>query len=403
MSETDPWAVASAPAHDQSGDQYPETPAARPATDRIPRWIAMTCFGVIVVLNITWAIQPMGTPATDPLLSAQHEFDFPGVLADNSVFFLSSLMCVVLLALPRTRAFATGFGIGFSALWFFTVFIELRVPHGDDDHTALSAWSVTLSQALALPALICLVWTVLREARPAPVQPPALRLRRQRRVVLLLGLVAAAVWIVGRELAWARLNDPLALAAGLSPTTGSTCCTFSHVTGYQKADLISDAVALLILVVIAATGRSAYRGAGILAGLVIKPLGLLLVVVVQVLFPLQYLGGLQNPAFSGVPTDDIGGFLDTYSPLIGFWLVLFAVCLLAFTGPLLAVTGRRDRRARLRTYPALTPYGAPVPVEQLTDTADTTENTENTENTVNAENTDPETGHETDGPVAAEQ
>jgi hypothetical protein len=359
MTDADPWAVASSAAHDPEIEQYPNAPATQQTRGRIPRWIALACFAAIAALNVVWALQPYGGSDgfAEQAFGQQHEYDFPGILAENATFFLASLVCVVLLALRRTRSFATGFGIGFCALWFATVFMELRIPHADPLLTTLGQWCIVLSQALALPALICLVSAVLREKEPPPAQRPAGSLRAQRRIVLLVGVVAAAAWIIGVELAWVRTNLSLLLDPGTDPgsAANTTCCSFSQATGYHKIDLICGAVMLLLLVVGAAVGRSTERGAAILAGLLVQPLTLLLVVAVQVLFPLEYLLGLQNPLFGqGLPIDYSAGV--TYSPLIGYWLALAGFVLLACAMAARAVAGRRGQ-ARYGIHPVPAPLG----------------------------------------------
>ena len=360
MSNIDPWARTNTPA--AGSPDFPfdprwgvPVPPIQKARTRISTWLAASFFAAVFVLNVIWLFQPVyqGDPSYLEASGPLYEFDFPGITAENGSFLLAGGACAVLLAFSRTRGFATGFGIGFAGLWFATVFLGLRVPHGNAEATGLSEWCVAASQALALPALVFLLWSVRRQGKSAPPQAAvpqtavpsasARRLPAGRGSVLALGLIAAVAWGVGEALAWVAIVGPTGLPNAPDAGVRTTCCSFNQNNGFGKADMICGAVAFVALAVLAAAGRNATRSTGILYGMLIVPLGQLVIMVFQVCFPLEYEFSLQNQILHG-PLPINSDVVDNYSPVLGFWVALAAFFILIAAATTLAVLARRGKR-----------------------------------------------------------
>lgn len=366
MSIADPWAVSGGTDSDVPAEALPQNLITPQIRGRIQSWLAVLCFAGVAVLNVVWALQPYGSRLAVDVYGHQHEYDFPGPVAENSVFFLAAVATAVLLAVPRTRAFATSFGIGFSMLWFATDFMELRIPKTNPLVSALAQVGVYGSNALALPVLILLLWAArsrAKAAREAQLAAPAVapapdRERRARwSVALVLGLVGAAASIVGTAMSWVRTTMPADPFESGSKATSRTCCSFSQLTGYGRIDMVCGSVALLLLTVIATTmagrrfGLSAY---GLLAGALPVLLSPLTVVAAQVWFPLESEFGMQNPILFTIRlTDSPDSFVLKYAPVLGLWPALAGFVLLIVVTVHLAT--RRARAVEPAVNPAINP------------------------------------------------
>ena len=79
---------------------------------RVARWLAIGFLVADAALNVVLALQPYNTSVP----SDQHYFDAMTSMPDVVNFFVGALVCAALLAAPRTRNFAVGFGLGFCGL-----------------------------------------------------------------------------------------------------------------------------------------------------------------------------------------------------------------------------------------------------------------------------------------------
>lgn len=345
MSSADPWAVAgptNAPV-----ETYAESGEAPRIRGRVPLWVAGSCFVGIAALLVIWALQPYGDFAMQLSFGHEHIYDFPLDLADYGEIFLGAVTCAALLAVPRTRAFATGFGIGLSSLCFATKISFLRIPKPNPLLTPLDQWCLFAAEALALPTLICLLLFARTQARasgPRAVAPPTRRFSARRVSVLVLGLAGAAAWVTGLMLAQETVTSPINELDPGAKRASFTCCGFSQLTVPGKVDLICGAVVLLAIVV-ATAGRAGSR-VGVLAGALPVLLIQLAVVATQVSLPLETQFGLQSPMLreaKGFNTPD--AFVFTQSPIAGTWFGLAGFILLLVAVALLAAASRAKSRA----------------------------------------------------------
>lgn len=346
MSSADPWAVAGP--MNEPAEMYAESGGAPRTRGRVPLWISVCCFVGIATLLVIWSFQPYGDLTMQQNFGHERIYDFPLDLAGYGEIFLGAVTCAALLAVPRTRRFATGFGIGLSALCFATEISLLRIPKPNTLLTPLDQWCLFAAEALALPTLIFLLWFARTQAKAAGPRPAAstTRLFSARRVsVLVLGLAGAAAWITGLILPQENTISPIDEFDPGAKRPSFACCGFSWLATPARTDLICGAAVLLVIVVIATTGRAGSR-VGVLAGALPVLLIQLAVIAVQVLLPLETAVGLQSRLPRAVETSRTpDAFVFTQSPIAGTWFGVAGFVLLLVTVALLAAASRATPRA----------------------------------------------------------
>ena len=307
---------------------------------RIPRLFAAVCFAAIVLLSVILVLQPYNMTVH----SGQHQYDAMSGMPDLVPFLLASLISVVLLFTPRTREFALGFGLGFSALWFSAVYAALSWPKGNADLTTLSQWCVVGSKLLALPAAVCILIAALRGRAGAPAGTAPFGLARWRTGLFLAGIVAFGSWgAAGFVDTIKAVPGANSVAQGLSARPVE-CCTFNGLSGAGKIDIVSAIIMGLVLVLLATGVRSAAVSSGIFAGMSLAVVGVVAINVTMLLFPIEFDLGLQNPYLVTHPVQ--ASDVTTYSSLTGFWLGLGSFILLALLAAirLLMYRSRQDPR-----------------------------------------------------------
>ncbi|WP_212526586.1 hypothetical protein [Actinospica durhamensis] len=254
-------------------------------------------------------------------------------------FLLGAIVGAVLLAVPASRNFGLGYGLGFCVPWFASDFLTLRWPPSDHAGAVGVEWGVMGARALVLPAAVCLLIVGLRRGGAAALRP----VRRPRPALLLLGLVPLVLWAVSDIVDSIRAT-PSVQDSGVP---AEKCCTFSQLSGQNQAGLVVAAVAMLAVLALAASAGSAAVAGGVFAGIFTVFVGTAATFVTMVDFPIEYRIGIENRA---VPAGAVLHAADypAYAALLGFWLLLGCVALfalLAIFSPLMFRSARDNSAA----------------------------------------------------------
>lgn len=300
---------------------------------RIARWLAIGFLVADAALNLLLALQPYNTSVP----SEQHYFDAMTSMPDVVNFLVGALVCAALLATPRTRNFAVGFGLGFCGLWFANVLFTLRLPKSGMGTTTTVEWCVTGCRVLALPAAICVLLVGLRGSG-GRTTPAFERLPKPRPVVLIVGFAALVLSLASDFVATLHVVEPEPNGS----TRSVTCCTFSSLSADGKIDLFVSLALTVVLILLAASVASGALAGGIFAGMFTTVVGALALNVVAICYPIEFGIGVFNRA---VPPGAVlhASAYPQYSPRGGFWLATAALALFAL---LAVVSGLMYRSAR---------------------------------------------------------
>ncbi len=310
---------------------YEASAATTRGGSRVCLLLAVAVLAVDAAFNVVLAFQPYNT--TVP--SKQRFYDAMGSMPDVVNFFLGALVCAALLLVPRTREFALGFGLGFSAIWFAGSFTTLRWPPSEHVADATVQWCVMGARALSLPAALCLLAFGLRRGDAVP------RLRpwgRPRVPLLILGLVPLALWTAAEFVETVRATPPQQDTT-VSPVS---CCTFGQLSVGAKTNAVAALIVGVALIALAASVTSRAVSSGVFAGLFVAQVGVAALYATMIEFPIEFHIGIQNRA---VPAGTVlrAAQYPGYAALAGFWLLLAGLvlfALLAIIRPLVDRTGR---------------------------------------------------------------
>lgn len=244
--------------------------------------------------------------------------DLDFAAADGSLVVIG-----VLLLMNRARSLTVGMAVGFTAV---SAVRNLDVFRTDFSHLLPAVDYFPLGRFLAtVLGGICLTG-ITRTTRGARRAVPHDQVRGARIAAMVVGAVGGVCWFVGDCLAWntTTVTPPGGInGEGLPQTT--TCCTFSEVDFWSKANILGICAVILALAVAAAAVRSRRRGAGMVLAAAVATL--------PNVFEAVYL--------RTSPTNTLPGTTwVTVSLLPGFWITVAGIVILAVAGVLRLAAGR---------------------------------------------------------------
>jgi hypothetical protein len=354
MTTDDPWAVPQA--RDESAAPAAE-PASRPVqapaahhgsfdaagagiTGQRPRRITSdpllrTASGLLVGSTLTRVWGLFTHIGNNP-----PRYEYVSEFALQAYILILTLTVAVLLLLPKTREVAKGAVIAFAVILLTRDFRELRPSAFNAQQGRSVHWALDAGFALVVAAAVLVVIRVLRDPR----SPRDRQSRADRIAAVLGGLLGAVLWTVATLLAWAHFTERLEPAA---PATTTDCCGWIHADNWDRAVFIATDVGLLLLALLAATGRSRTRCVGLMLGTTLLLAADLLDSTIGLLAPVASAYGANR-----VDQATRRGLELTISPLAGYWVAILAVAVFAVVGTLrYTLTPRRAPYPELRPRP----------------------------------------------------
>ena len=268
------------------------------------------------------------------------QYEYTSELARSAYVLILIFVAAVLLLLPRTREVAQGAVIAFAVILLSRDFRELRPSALNAQQGRSAHWAVDAGFVLTVGAAVLVVIRILGEAR----SPRDRQSRADRIVAVLGGLVGAVLWFVATLLDSVRATERAGPAA---PAVTAGCCGWTHTGDWNRAVFIATGVALLLLALLAATGRSRPRAVGLILGTALLLAADLLDTTVQLIAPVA-------STFGATRVDQAArqGFELTMSPLAGYWIAVLALLLFAVVAALrYALAPRRAPYPQLRPAP----------------------------------------------------
>lgn len=274
----------------------------------------------------------------------------------DALFGLQSIAILAaagMLFARKTQDLATGLVLGAIPLWFADEISAFRPTSLLAANLRASSYFFLAAAVCFLPGAILVLLSVVvgRPDKPAGARRPSRAARRSRLIVLLAGVVAAALFATGRFMNWAVTTITFPAAGGTTqPPVHSPCCAIGDVSGWTKADYLVAAAVLLGVAVAAPVMRSRLTGAGLLFGAGFFLFSGLAETVVAIAWPLR-----SNAALAQVVA--VEHLTVSVGPVTGLWVAAGGVLLVAATGVLrLTLAAGRTR------YPE-PPVVVPVPAQ----------------------------------------
>ncbi|HET9169366.1 MAG TPA: hypothetical protein VFN97_08005 [Actinospica sp.] len=290
---------------------------------------AATLLFVAAVVHVVGLFSARVSSATDPLA-----YDWPASLGEWIWYGVWFPVLGELVLSRRRRELGLGLTVALAVAWpanelvsFLPSYFE---PHGKPGNVLPYDATLLLLMAAGVVAGIEL-WRGRR--RNVGALPPALGMRL---LCVIGGTAAAVAWFVGDWLDWSTDRISYVTVTGAPVSRSTTCCHFTQLGAWGKAEVIDSLVVLVLFAVLAAFARSPKVSAGFLVGGVLFLGGQPVTTIVRALIPGPSMYGANRAAQLALGLRD----LDVSStPLAGFWIASGGLVLLL----VLAVLRLRSR------------------------------------------------------------